>query len=65
MAINLDLFIRGKGTKKCMVVGDIILDKYASYINSIAPKKRDAYDFEEELESQRRRDSWHAEYGRR
>lgn len=44
---------------------DIILDKYASYINSIAPKKRDAYDFEEELESQRRRDSWYAESGRR
>ncbi|MCR5225876.1 MAG: ImmA/IrrE family metallo-endopeptidase [Eubacterium sp.] len=44
---------------------DIIRLKYSDFINIIAPKKSFTYDIEEELESQRRRDSWHAEYGRR
>ena len=44
---------------------DIIKLKYSTFIDSIAPKKSFTYDIEEELESQRRRDSWHAEYGRR
>ncbi len=39
MAINLDLFIRGKETKKCMVVGDIILDKYVyGKVDRISPE---------------------------
>lgn len=44
---------------------DIIRLKYADYINCIAPKKSFTYDIEEELESQRMRDSWYADYGRR
>ncbi len=44
---------------------DIIRLKYSDFINYIAPPKSFIYDVEEELESQRRRDSWHAEYGRR
>lgn len=44
---------------------DIIRFKYSDFINSIAPKKSFIYDVEEELESQKRRDSWYAESGRR
>lgn len=38
---------------------DIILFKFQDYINEVAPKKLDFYNFEEEYEIQQERDSWY------
>lgn len=40
---------------------DIIVLKYASMINRIAPKRISDYNFDEEYERQRERDSWYAD----
>ena len=40
---------------------DIILLKYASMINKIAPRRLSDYDFEDEYDRQRERDSWNAD----
>jgi Zn-dependent peptidase ImmA (M78 family) len=40
---------------------DLIVLKYASMINKIAPKKLCGYDFDDEYEHQKERDSWYAD----
>ena len=40
---------------------DIIVFKYASMINKIAPKNFYEYDFDDEYDRQRERDSWYAD----
>jgi hypothetical protein len=40
---------------------DLIVLKYASMINKIAPKKLYGYNFDDEYERQRERDSWYAD----
>ena len=37
---------------------DIILYKFAAFIDSICPPRKNNYDFEDEYDRQRERDSW-------